>query len=92
MICVEDPLRKEACDVVEELRKSGFTNIVMMTGDSKHTAGAIAEKVGVDSFYAETLPEDKAGFILREKAKGNTVVMIGDGINDSPALSSATGD
>ena len=89
VICIEDPLREEAAKVVSELRDRGFTNIVMMTGDSKHTAKAIAEKVGVDSFYAETLPEDKAGFILREKAKGNTVVMVGDGINDSPALSSA---
>lgn len=89
IICVEDPLREEACEVIQELRKCGFSNIVMMTGDSKHTARAIAEKVGVDSFYSETLPEDKAGFILHEKAKGNTVVMIGDGINDSPALSSA---
>ncbi len=89
VICIEDPLREEAAKVVSELRDCGFTNIVMMTGDSKHTAKSIAEKVGVDSFYAETLPEDKAGFILREKAKGNTVVMVGDGINDSPALSSA---
>lgn len=89
VICIEDPLREEACEVVKELKQCGFTNIVMMTGDSKHTAKAIAERVGVDSFYAETLPEDKSGFILREKAKGNTVVMIGDGINDSPALSSA---
>ena len=89
VICIEDPLREEAAKVVGKLRSCGFTNIVMMTGDSKHTAKAIAEKVGVDSFYAETLPEDKAGFILREKAKGNTVVMVGDGINDSPALSSA---
>ena len=89
VICIEDPLREEAAKVVGKLRSCGFTNIVMMTGDSKHTAKSIAEKVGVDSFYAETLPEDKAGFILREKAKGNTVVMVGDGINDSPALSSA---
>ena len=89
VICIEDPLREEAAKVVSELKGCGFTNIVMMTGDSKHTAKAIAEKVGVDSFYAETLPEEKAGFILREKAKGNTVVMVGDGINDSPALSSA---
>ena len=89
VICIEDPLREEAGDIINELRSCGFTNIVMMTGDSKHTDGAIAAKVGVDSFYAETLPEDKAGFILSEKAKGNTVVMVGDGINDSPALSSA---
>ncbi len=89
VICIEDPLREEASEIVNELRGCGFTNIVMMTGDSKHTASSIAAKVGVDSFYAETLPEDKAGFILNEKAKGNTVVMVGDGINDSPALSSA---
>lgn len=89
VICIEDPLREEAGETINELRSCGFTNIVMMTGDSKHTAKAIAAKVGVDSFYAETLPEDKAGFILSEKAKGNTVVMVGDGINDSPALSSA---
>ncbi len=89
VICIEDPLREEAGKIVNELRDCGFTNIVMMTGDSKHTARSIAAQVGVDSFYAETLPEDKAGFILNEKAKGNTVVMVGDGINDSPALSSA---
>ena len=89
VICIEDPLREEAGEIVNELRNCGFTNVVIMTGDSKHTAKAIAAKVGVDSFYAETLPEDKAGFILSEKAKGNTVVMVGDGINDSPALSSA---
>ena len=89
VICVEDPLREEAPEVVRQLRELGFDNIVMMTGDSKHTARAIAERVGVDRFYAEVLPEDKARFIMGEKAKGNTVVMIGDGVNDSPALSSA---
>lgn len=89
VICIEDPLREEAPDVVSQLRKLGFGNIVMMTGDSKHTAKAIAERVGVDRFYAEVLPEEKARFIQAEKAKGNTVVMIGDGVNDSPALSSA---
>ena len=89
VICVEDPLREEAPEVVRQLRELGFDNIVMMTGDSKHTARAIAERVGVDRFYAEVLPEDKARFIMDEKAKGNTVVMIGDGVNDSPALSSA---
>ena len=89
VICIEDPLRAEAADVVAQLKELGFENIVMMTGDSKHTARAIAEKVGVDRFYAEVLPEEKARFIQEEKAKGNTVVMIGDGVNDSPALSSA---
>ena len=89
VICIEDPLREEAPLVVAQLRELGFENIVMMTGDSKHTARAIAEKVGVDRFYAEVLPEEKARFILAEKTKGNTVVMIGDGVNDSPALSSA---
>ena len=89
VICIEDPLREEAPAVVAQLKELGFDNIVMMTGDSKHTAKAIAEKVGVDRFYAEVLPEEKARFILEEKAKGNTVVLIGDGVNDSPALSSA---
>ena len=89
VICIEDPLREEAPAVVAQLKELGFDNIVMMTGDSKHTAKAIAERVGVDRFYAEVLPEEKARFILEEKAKGNTVVMIGDGVNDSPALSSA---
>ena len=89
VICIEDPLREEAPAVVKQLKELGFGNIVMMTGDSKHTAKAIAERVGVDRFYAEVLPEEKAHFVLSEKAKGNTVVMIGDGVNDSPALSSA---
>ena len=89
VICIEDPLREEASAVVTQLRELGFGNIVMMTGDSKHTAQAIAERVGVDRFYAEVLPEEKARFITTEKAKGNTVMMIGDGVNDSPALSSA---
>ena len=89
VICIEDPLREEAPAVISQLKELGFDNIVMMTGDSKHTAKAIAERVGVDRFYAEVLPEEKARFILDEKAKGNTVVMIGDGVNDSPALSSA---
>ena len=89
VICIEDPLREEAPAVVQQLKELGFDNIVMMTGDSKHTAKAIAERVGADSFYAEVLSEEKARFVLSEKAKGNTVVMIGDGVNDSPALSSA---
>lgn len=89
VICIEDPLREEAEEVIRQLKESGFENIVMMTGDSKHTAKAIAEKLHIDNFYSEVLPEDKANFIMREKEKGNTVVMIGDGINDSPALSVA---
>ncbi|MBQ2576622.1 MAG: heavy metal translocating P-type ATPase [Lachnospiraceae bacterium] len=89
VICLEDPLRPEAPDVIQKLRQAGFQNIVMMTGDSKHTAQRVAEEVGVDDYYAEVLPEDKAGFVQKEKAKGHTVVMIGDGINDSPALSEA---
>lgn len=88
-ICIEDPLREEAESVVNSLRKSGFKKIVMMTGDSEKTAAAVAKKVGVDEYYSEVLPEDKAGFIERERANGHKVVMIGDGINDSPALSAA---
>lgn len=89
VICIEDPLRKEAEDVVRKLHKAGFTKIVMMTGDSERTAKAVAGRVGVDEYYSEVLPEDKAGFIEKEKAAGRKVVMIGDGINDSPALSAA---
>lgn len=89
IILLVDPLRPEALDVVKKLHKAGFKNIVMMTGDSKHTAKRVANLVGVDSYYAEVLPEDKAGFVRKEKEKGHTVVMIGDGINDSPALSEA---
>lgn len=89
VICIEDPLRKEAEDVVRKLHKAGFTKIVMMTGDSERTAKVVAGRVGVDEYYSEVLPEDKAGFIEKEKAAGRKVVMIGDGINDSPALSAA---
>ena len=89
VILLVDPLRPEALDVVKKLRDVGFTNIVMMTGDSKHIAKRVAKEVGVDSYYAEVLPEDKAGFVKQEKEKGHIVVMIGDGINDSPALSEA---
>lgn len=89
VICIEDPLRTEATQVVKELRKAGFQKIVMMTGDSDRTARAIAQKVGVDEYYSEVLPEDKASFVEKEKADGRTVIMIGDGINDSPALSAA---
>ena len=89
VICVEDPLRDEAAAVVTSLKKAGISKVVMMTGDSERTASVIAKKVGVDEYYAEVLPEDKAAFVEREKAKGRKVIMIGDGINDSPALSAA---
>ena len=89
VICIEDPLRDEAKDMVKILRAEGISKIVMMTGDSERTAASVAERVGVDEYYAEVLPEDKAGFIEKEKAAGRKVVMIGDGINDSPALSAA---
>ena len=89
VICVADPLREEASAVLNSLRKLGVSKAVMMTGDNHRTAAAIARQVGVDEFYAEVLPEDKARFVEREKAAGRTVVMIGDGINDSPALSAA---
>lgn len=88
-ICIEDPLRDEAAAVVTSLKKAGISKVVMMTGDSERTASVIAKKVGVDEYYAEVLPEDKAAFVEREKAKGRKVIMIGDGINDSPALSAA---
>mgnify|MGYP004716536143 CR=1 FL=1 len=89
VICIEDPLRPEAADVIRALKKNGISKIVMMTGDNEHTARAIAEKVGVDEFYAEVLPGDKAKFVEREKAAGHKVIMTGDGINDSPALSAS---
>ena len=89
VICIEDPLREEAGDVISALREHGFKNIVMMTGDSERTARAIAKRVGVDKYFSEVLPEDKAAFIEKEKSMGRKVVMIGDGINDSPALSAA---
>lgn len=89
VICIEDPLRDEAAAVVTSLKKAGILKVVMMTGDSERTASVIAKKVGVDEYYAEVLPEDKAAFVEREKDKGRKVIMIGDGINDSPALSAA---
>ena len=89
VICIEDPLRSEAPEVVKALRKAGFTQIVMMTGDSDRTAKAIAARVGVDKYYSEVLPEDKAKFVEEAKAQGRKVLMVGDGINDSPALSAA---
>ena len=89
VICISDPLRPEAAAVLNGLRALGIRNAVMMTGDSERTAAAIAKQVGVDRFFAEVLPEDKANFVQQAKAEGHTVVMIGDGINDSPALSTA---
>lgn len=89
VLCIEDPLREEAKEVIARLHELGLSKIVMMTGDSERTARAIAKQVGVDEYYSEVLPEDKAGFVEREKAQGRKVIMIGDGINDSPALSAA---
>ena len=89
VIIIEDPLREEAAEAVQELHNAGFQKIVMMTGDSERTAASIAKRVGVDEYYAEVLPEDKAAFIRREQENGRKVVMVGDGINDSPALSAA---
>lgn len=89
VICIEDPLRPEAAEIIRQLKKTGLKKIVMMTGDSERTAKAIAKKVGVAEYYAEVLPEDKANFVEKEKVEGRKVIMIGDGINDSPALSAA---
>ena len=89
VICISDPLRAEAAAALDALRQFGVRKIVMLTGDSERTAAAIAAQVGVDEFRAEVLPEDKARFVQAERAQGHTVVMIGDGINDSPALSAA---
>lgn len=89
VICIEDPLRPEAKQIVKALREAGFKKIVMMTGDSERTAAAVAENVGVDEYYAEVLPEDKAKYVELEKKSGRKVLMVGDGVNDSPALSAA---
>ena len=89
VICIFDPLRAEAKDAIRALHACGISKVVMMTGDNRRTAASVAEEVGVDEFYAEVLPEDKAAFIRREKAAGRTVIMIGDGVNDTPALSEA---
>lgn len=89
VICIEDPLRTEAGDMVQMLRREGISKIVMMTGDSERTAASVAGRIGVDEYYAEVLPEDKVAFVEKEKASGRKVIMIGDGINDSPALSAA---
>lgn len=89
VICIEDPLREEASDVIRRLKESGLSKVVMMTGDSDRTARAIAARVGVDEYFSEVLPEDKAKFVEKEKVAGRKVIMVGDGINDSPALSAA---
>ena len=89
VIFIEDPLRKEAADVIKQLHENGISRVVMMTGDNERTARAVAEKVGVDEYFAEVLPEDKAAFIRAEHEAGRKVIMIGDGVNDSPALSEA---
>ena len=89
VICIEDPLRPEAADVIRGLRELGVAKLVMMTGDNEKTARAVAEAVGVDAYFAEVLPEDKAAFIQAEHAAGRKVIMLGDGVNDSPALSEA---
>ena len=89
VVCIEDPLREEAAAVVRKLKETGISKVVMMTGDSDRTAKAIAARVGVDEYYSEVLPEDKASFVEEEKKAGRKVIMIGDGINDSPALSAA---
>ena len=89
VICIEDPIRDEAADVIRALKASGISKAVMMTGDSERTARAAAKKIGVDEYYSEGLPEDKGKFVEREKAQRRKVIMVGDGINDSPALSAA---
>jgi P-type E1-E2 ATPase len=89
VICIADPLREEAAAIINSLRAVGIKKVVMMTGDNKRTAKIIAQKVGVDEYYAEVLPEDKAGFVEEERSHGRKVIMIGDGVNDSPALSAA---
>lgn len=89
VVCIEDPLREEAYEIVKALKNEGIQKVVMMTGDSERTARMIAKKIGIDEFYAEVLPEDKAAFVEKERQSGHKVIMIGDGINDSPALSAA---
>ena len=89
VICIEDPLREEAPEVIRQLKSLGIHKVVMMTGDSERTARAIAARVGVDEHHSEVLPEDKANFVEAEKNAGHKVIMVGDGINDSPALSAA---
>lgn len=88
-ICISDPLRSESAEVIRRLRKAGFGRIVMLTGDSESAAHAVAEKLGLDGYYSQVLPEDKAGYVKEMQAKGHKVAMVGDGINDSPALAAA---
>ena len=85
VICIADPLREEAKETIERLKRESFKKVVMMTGDNERTASAIADRLGLDEYYSEVLPEDKANFILKTKENGSKVVMVGDGINDSPA-------
>lgn len=89
VICISDPVRTEANDVISKLRSLGIENVVMMTGDSEKTAASVASAIGVDEYFSEVLPEDKSGYIRKEKALGRKVIMVGDGVNDSPALSEA---
>ena len=89
VLCIADPLREEAPAAIQALHDCGIANVVMMTGDNRRTAQAVAQAVGVDKFYAEVLPEDKAAFVRQARAEGHTVIMVGDGVNDSPALSEA---
>ena len=89
VICISDPLRAEAKEAIQALHRCGISNVVMMTGDNRRTAQSVAETVGVDQFHAEVLPEDKAAFIRQARSQGHTVIMVGDGVNDSPALSEA---
>ena len=89
VICIADPLREEAKETIESLKSEGFKKVVMMTGDNERTASAIAGRLGLDEYYSEVLPEDKSNFILKAKENGSKVVMVGDGINDSPALSAS---
>ena len=89
VICVEDPLREEAADVIDQLHTLGIQHVVMMTGDNSKTANAVAAKLGIDKYYAEVLPEQKAEFVKAEHEAGRKVIMVGDGVNDSPALSEA---
>ena len=89
VICIADPQREEAQDVLAALRRLGIQKVVMLTGDSRRTAEAVASRIGIDEFCAEVLPEDKANYVAALRAQGHTVIMVGDGINDSPALSEA---
>ena len=89
VLCIFDPLREEAAQVIKELHNLGFKKICMMTGDNKKNAEAVAAKLSLDEFRAEVLPEDKAEYVRSERAKGHKVIMIGDGVNDTPALSEA---